>query len=284
MPPYKIKTIAELTGFAPELLRAWERRYGLLAPVRTQTGHRLYTAQDLAVLREVRRQLDNGRSIGEVAANGRAGLLRESPSGLGELRSRALACALQLDAAGLDSMLDEAFAQLGPDRVIEGLIIPTAREVGEMWAAGRATVASEHLQSAVYARRLDALRSPQLASEPVYLVSCLEGERHELASRLVAYYLARAGLCPLYMASDLPLSELEGICAARRPAAVLLSVTREAVLVAQLDRLVELAPRLGTPLVLGGAGVVRHAPRLEAAGVRCWEPGTSLRALAESLR
>ena len=76
---YKMGTIAELSGFSPELLRAWERRHALLEPERTEGGHRLYTDDDLRVLRRVKSLLDQGRSIGEVAQRGRAALLAESP-------------------------------------------------------------------------------------------------------------------------------------------------------------------------------------------------------------
>ena len=72
-------TLARMTGLPPVLLRAWERRYGLLAPERTDGGHRMYTEDDVRVLRRVRELLDQDRSIGEVAALGRRALLSASP-------------------------------------------------------------------------------------------------------------------------------------------------------------------------------------------------------------
>src|SRR5262249_55017864 len=72
---YKMRTIARLTGFSPELLRAWERRHALLSPERGAGGHPPYTPGHLAVLREVRALVDAGRAIGEIAALGRDALL-----------------------------------------------------------------------------------------------------------------------------------------------------------------------------------------------------------------
>ncbi len=72
---HKIRTVSERTGFPPGLLRAWERRYGLLEPARLEGGHRLYSDEDLRVLLRVRELLDQGRSIGELAAMGREALL-----------------------------------------------------------------------------------------------------------------------------------------------------------------------------------------------------------------
>jgi DNA-binding transcriptional MerR regulator len=75
---HKISTVSELTGLSPELLRAWEQRHALIVPVRGPGGQRLYTDQDVALLMRVRRLLDQGRTIGEIAASGRRALLTSS--------------------------------------------------------------------------------------------------------------------------------------------------------------------------------------------------------------
>lgn len=75
--PYKMQTFARLTGLSPTILRAWERRHGLLEPVRRESGHRLYTEDDLKVIRRVLQLIQEGRAIGEIAAAGRSALLAE---------------------------------------------------------------------------------------------------------------------------------------------------------------------------------------------------------------
>jgi DNA-binding transcriptional MerR regulator len=72
---HKIGTVCRSTGFSAPVLRAWELRYQLLAPARGAGGQRLYTDEDLLVLRRVRQLLDEGRAIGEIAAQGRRALL-----------------------------------------------------------------------------------------------------------------------------------------------------------------------------------------------------------------
>jgi DNA-binding transcriptional MerR regulator len=67
----KMATVTRLTGFKPELLRAWESRHQLLAPARGMGGQRLYSDQDVAVLLGVRALLAEGRSIGEIVLLGR---------------------------------------------------------------------------------------------------------------------------------------------------------------------------------------------------------------------
>ncbi len=73
---FTIGRLAQLTGFSPLLLRAWERRHGILHPERLDSGHRRYTPEDLAVLQNVRVLLDQGWQIGEIARKGREQLAR----------------------------------------------------------------------------------------------------------------------------------------------------------------------------------------------------------------
>ncbi len=72
---HKMATVSRLTGFKPELLRAWETRHHLLAPSRGPGGQRLYSDRDVALLQGVRALIDEGRSIGEIVAMGRRQLL-----------------------------------------------------------------------------------------------------------------------------------------------------------------------------------------------------------------
>ncbi|WP_439789939.1 MerR family transcriptional regulator [Photobacterium leiognathi] len=61
---YSISEVSELTGVNSVTLRAWQRRYGLLVPQRTPKGHRLYTDNDIAKIRDILAWLDKGVSIG----------------------------------------------------------------------------------------------------------------------------------------------------------------------------------------------------------------------------
>lgn len=76
---YKMSTVSEITGFSPTLLRAWERRYQFLKPSRLPGGHRVYSDDDLDLLKRVKELLESGRSIGEIATMGRDGIGAVSP-------------------------------------------------------------------------------------------------------------------------------------------------------------------------------------------------------------
>ena len=63
---FPIRTIATLTGVNPITLRAWERRYGLINPVRTPKGHRLYARAHIDLIHRVLTLLDKGMAISQV--------------------------------------------------------------------------------------------------------------------------------------------------------------------------------------------------------------------------
>jgi PAS domain S-box-containing protein len=102
---YKIGTLARLTGLSPVVIRNWERRYLLLAPHRTQGGHRLYTEADRATLQRVRKLLDAGRSIGEIVTLARGSLAGAPPNLQGSTQPTQTR-SKQLDSALARSVLD----------------------------------------------------------------------------------------------------------------------------------------------------------------------------------
>ncbi len=65
-PVYNMKAVVEATGISAATLRAWERRYGAFSPGRTESGYRLYSARDIAVLRWLKGRVDEGMSISQA--------------------------------------------------------------------------------------------------------------------------------------------------------------------------------------------------------------------------
>ncbi len=63
---YPIREVSQITGVNPVTLRAWQRRYGLIKPERRQSGHRLYSDDDIQLIRQILNWLDKGVSIGQV--------------------------------------------------------------------------------------------------------------------------------------------------------------------------------------------------------------------------
>jgi DNA-binding transcriptional MerR regulator len=156
---YRIHVAAEMSGLSEGLIRAWERRYGVLNPRRTASGYRAYTESDIELLKRLKRLTEEGVAIAE-AARLLPQLRREVKEDLGSREGstkppraaqlatwcdEVLGAAERLDQQEIERVLDEAMASLPPVSFFEDVLAPLQREVGERWHQGRLTVAEEHL-------------------------------------------------------------------------------------------------------------------------------------------
>jgi DNA-binding transcriptional MerR regulator/methylmalonyl-CoA mutase cobalamin-binding subunit len=221
---YPVRTVARLTGLSPDLIRAWEKRYGVVAPIRGPRGARLYTTDDVAHLRLLARVVGTGRAIGDIAQLDRPALealtgtaqAAEPSSGDQLMVARMLDIVGSGDAAALDRQLSEALVALGGRRFVRQLAAPLLTEVGDRWSTGRLSIADEHLLSGTMRGLLVSLiRFREKASgAPTVLLATPSGERHELGLLLVALLTVDAGLGLHYLGPDLPAAEIA--TAARR--------------------------------------------------------------------
>jgi DNA-binding transcriptional MerR regulator len=205
------------------LLRAWERRYGIVEPARTPAGYRLYDEGSIARLRAMRRMVDDGWSPSSAAASlrplddeaiqamaGTAVASNEAAGARGDLTDRFVTCAASLDAAGLEATLDEMFARGSFEQVVTSYVLPGLVAVGDAWASGRLDVAAEHAASHAVLRRLGTAFAA--AGRPAdergsVLVGLPPGARHELGALAYAVAARRAGLPVLFLGSDLPVRD-----------------------------------------------------------------------------
>ena len=287
---HKMRSVVRRTGFTPAVLRAWERRHGLLSPQRGPGGHRLYTQDDLAVLVQVQRLLGRGCSIGEMALLGREALLRGAektapepqrpgpetavaPRLLEEIKDRVVQAALNLDTEGLEHELDEAFSRVDPDRVIHEVIELSAKRLGLLWMEGRCSIASEHLATTIFIHRLRKLldvAAHRTHDAPLVLFSCFPDETHQLGLLILAYHFTRRGARPCYLGPALPFEDLEGACGQVLPRAVMLSVTRPAIYTTHRPRLIELLRRRAAciSIFVGGQGAPQDDIEASEAGAQ----------------
>ena len=284
---YKIKTIASLSGFTPTLLRAWERRYGLLEPLRTSTGHRLYTREDLKVLQRVRQLLEQGRSIGEVVAQGRAHLLAPvgspAPSGarypeLERLQSETFKAAEQLDPASLDKFIERALASLSPLRALDYFLVPLLHRLRQ----AQLSPAAQALITGSLQRRLHRALETEARPEgsEVALVSGLPEDFEALECLLIAYALKLSGRRLIYLGPALPFDDLIKAIPMRQPQIVALTVSQKAILQSNWDSLRSLTQALPLRFWIAGSGVEGCPP---LPGVQFWYPPQSLQQVLPQL-
>jgi MerR family transcriptional regulator, light-induced transcriptional regulator len=266
---YPLRAAARLTGLSPELLRAWERRYGAVAPVRTQDDTRRYRASDVERLRLLKAAVDAGYRIGQVAHLDGVELERRASAGSAPAAAGlegVLAAIRRLDAEEAQRLLSVQFAAVGPVRFARELAGPLAREIGDRWADGRLAIASEHLATAVLRSLLGAALTPNAVSRlgPRIVLATLTGERHELGLQAAALTAMGAGANPIYLGVELPVEEL--VRAVEQVGASVLALSLVVQPSAETLRAVE-AIRGGLPepvrLWVGGAGSEALAGRAD---------------------
>ena len=250
--PLRIGEFARRVGVNPELLRAWEQRYGLLQPVRSPGGFRLYTAEDAERVAHMRRALNEGLSAAEAA---RAALERGQPSEglLEDAAARLLAAIERYDEAAVHAVLDESFAAFGLEAVLRDVILPTLTRVGLGWEQGTLEISQEHFASNLIRGRLLSLaRLWGRGSGPLALLACAPGEQHDITLLAFGLLLRSYGWRILFLGADTPISTLTQTAKTTRPTIAVLTSFDPALLQAEataLRRLAKLAP-----LALSGPG------------------------------
>ena len=230
-PVFNTKAVARETGVPADTFRAWERRYGIPRPQRTEGGHRLYSDRDIAIIRWLRDRTAEGLNISQAVQ-----LLQsagESGAGTVEVEARAIerlceALVLALttfDAVGAERSLGEAFALYPFEDVLIGLVQPAMVQIGERWHRGEINVATEHFATQFVRRKLAGLLNifDASAQRATIIVGCAPGELHDLGTLMIALFLVRRGWHVVYLGAQVPLADLIAAVRRLKPALVCLS-------------------------------------------------------------
>lgn len=228
-----------MTGLTPDLIRAWEKRYGVVAPIRGARGARLYTSADVAHLRLLARVVDAGRAIGDVAVLSPSELeqlaAQRLPEGQapreGEHRTAGQHLVAQIverlecfDHTAVARLLGDAVIGLGCSAFVHQVAAPLLQEVGDRWSSGTLAIAHEHLFTGLLRNLLSSLIQARARSgSRTVLLATPAGERHEFGLLLVALLALDAGLDVAYLGADLPGSEI--VAAVQRSNAILLGLS-----------------------------------------------------------
>jgi MerR family transcriptional regulator, light-induced transcriptional regulator len=294
---FRIGWVAKRTGVAAHTLRAWERRYGLLAPERTAGGGRLYSEADIARLRLLKQLTDKGHAIGSIAALSLDELdarLRDATRSDSRtvpierlasevLRERFMAAIEAFDPSAATRVLTHATFQLPVRELIHEVLAPLFQEVGDRWERGELTVAHEHAASNLLRTEVGNLlrNGANQASDRTAVACTLAGEHHEFGALLAALLASSCGLRGVYLGANVPGADIARAAAEARAHVVILSMTNDL----DQDRTSALRSlRASLPpavdLIVGGRGaeVARHV--LSAQSIRCVE---SLERLPQAL-
>ena len=248
----RIGEFARRVGVSPELLRAWEQRYGLLQPIRSEGGFRLYTAQDAERVARMKRGLEDGLSAAEAARRALA-QARPAEGLLDDAQGRLLSAVHAYDEAAAHAVLDEALAGFALDTVLRELILPALREVGDQWERGELEIGQEHFASNLVRERLLGLgRLWGRGGGPLAILACAPGERHDIGLIAFGLLLRSHGWRILFLGADTPLSTLGQLIATTTPRLVVVASMDSSLLESEAGELRRLSRT--APLVLSGAG------------------------------
>ncbi len=253
-PRVRIGELSSRVGESPEVLRAWERRYGLLRPTRSAGGFRLYGEEDERRVRAMQALLASGVSARQAAE----AVLSPSPAAtpasptldpnlstgpIQESRTNLTDALARFDDVGANATFDRLLADISVPAVISEVILPYLNELGERWANGRATIAEEHFATSLIRGRLLGLaRGWDGGNGPRAVLACPSGELHDLGLICFGIALRGHGWRITYLGADTPQETLTETSARLRPEVIVISATRP-------SRLRALAVHTGDPTI-----------------------------------
>lgn len=279
----RIGELAKRAGVSPGLLRAWERRYGLLAPARSDGGFRLYAAEDVARIRRMRELIDGGVSAAEAAAIAR-GAIAPGPPAEGvtlpaELTEALTTALYALDETTAHAAIDRILGAVTLETFVAGVVLPILREVGDRWARKVTTVGHEHFATTVLRGRLLGLaRGWDHGTGPRVALACLPGELHDAGLVAFGILLWRNGSRILYFGQDTPLDVLVEVARREHCALAVVSSVESSLFVEHAAQLRKAARAL--PLAIGGAGATAEIARRTGTRLLAADPSTAAHEIA----
>jgi len=276
-----MKAVVRETGIKADTLRAWERRYGIPAPERSEGGHRLYSERDIKILLWLKARQEEGLSIKlaveqwrqlEEAGNDpfslfqseRTGLPSETHSTLDALREQWVRACQLFDEAAAEQVLANAFAMFPTEDVGIRLLTRGLAEIGDLWEAGDVTVQQEHFASEMARRKLETLiaSAPPPVRSGKVLILCPPGEEHTFIPLLITYLLRQSGRAVVFLGANVPKDRLELSIRSLKPVLVIVSATQLTTAASMLDLLQVLCEEK-VPSAFGGS-VFTRIPALVA--------------------
>jgi MerR family transcriptional regulator, light-induced transcriptional regulator len=244
-PVYNLKVVLRETGIKPDVLRAWERRYGLPMPQRSAGGHRLYSQHDIAIIKWLIARQHEGLSISSAVE-----LFREqeassgnpleyfeiieqptqltvfaSGSTLEAFRQKWLEACTSFNESAAEQILNQAFSLYPVEMVVSQVIQLGMRDLGENWFNRDVSVQQEHFTSAIALRRLETLiaATPPPTQHQTILLACPSGEWHTFSLVILNLFLRRKGFHVVFLGANVPNENLLETINDIRPALTILA-------------------------------------------------------------
>ena len=217
---HRIHRVAKLTGLSRDVIRVWERRFGLLTPTRGANRYRNYSDEDVALLRYLKKQLDAGASIGDLARVGREELMNRMRAAaprativdntFDRLLRELLEALEPFDRIMFEKRLNGAVAVVPFEEALHGILLPLQEQVGQLWHDGHVNIAIEHYVTKQIQQKIFAAMNQLPVAEfgAKVVVACPPGEEHDIAALAVAYRCRLRGCRVYYLGANVPILSL----------------------------------------------------------------------------
>lgn len=234
---HRIHRVAKLTGLSRDVIRVWERRFGLLTPTRGANRYRNYSDEDVALLRYLKKQLDAGASIGDLARVGREELMNRMRAAaprativdntFDRLLRELLEALEPFDRIMFEKRLNGAVAVVPFEEALHGILLPLQEQVGQLWHDGHVNIAIEHYVTKQIQQKIFAAMNQLPVAEfgAKVVVACPPGEEHDIAALAVAYRCRLRGCRVYYLGANVPILSLSKLCREVAPDLTILSIT-----------------------------------------------------------
>lgn len=221
---YSIKDLEHLSGIKAHTIRAWENRYDLITPFRTDTNIRYYVDSHLKKILNIAVLVKGGMRISSVAKMSEQEI-RSAVIDAGRYQGNydsqinALKISmLEFDEYLFDSIFNKCLIQFGTEETLTRILGSFIQEIGVLWQAGAINVANEHFISNLVKQKLFSIIDQSIIPKPSadnnsYLLYLPQGELHELGLLYLYYYLRRKGNRVVYLGQSVPMEYLKDVAA-----------------------------------------------------------------------
>ena len=304
---YPIKVVSQMTGLSVHVIRAWEKRYNVVEPDRSDTNRRMYSEEDIEKLKLLNDAIHLGHNIGGIAnlsAKELKSLLKkenqessepssiivksEPDKNIQEILTECISSIKNYDAKQLESILLNTSTKFTQPVLIEELIVPLVYKIGEMWHDGEIRVANEHLASSVVRSFLFNLLEAYSINDsaPVMISATPRGQEHELGALIAGVVAASSGWKVIYLGASLPAEEISSVVSYLNARVVALSIiypNDDPHLKQELKKIHQLLPA-GVSMIAGGRAANGYYDVLDEIGAVIVKNTKQLRMELEAIR
>lgn len=273
---FPIREVSRLTGVNPVTLRAWERRYGLIRPTRTDSGHRLYSMADVEAVRSILAWTERGVAVSKVGSIlARSAASREADEPVAttgseweewqELLRNAVG---GFDEARLEQVYGQIFSTYPQAVVFQDVLLPLWQQLLLRQDEFGRTSEWLFLDAFLRARLLQRLQLARNHSVECVLLAAMPGQCRELELLVAGLMLSGDSLAVSVLPIGQPLEELTLVCGKIKPQALVLfsNVPHSE---AQLRQLNRLSLGVDCPLALAGEAAELGREALAGTAVAC---------------